>query len=205
MRKQESYAAMRVIALRTGLGFGIMGLAAALITGCKFFDISNPLLPASRLYAVPVPSLMEVTTTYQTEQRLFLVEVRDVDIQISSFPNDGTPGCYINNYLAEYYDNSGNPIDSLDISKSNLAVGVYIPPASNGQVSTVTVRLPIDHQEVRRYGRNQNFAFAPSPRLREELVHSISCRVLLSGQDDNYNQIEIPVSIPIRFIGNVTQ
>ncbi|MDB5097782.1 MAG: hypothetical protein JWM80_2203, partial [Cyanobacteria bacterium RYN_339] len=42
-------------------------------------------------------------------------------------------------------------------------------------------------------------------QLNRNLIHTINCRVTLYGEDDNFNEVEVPLNVPIRFDGQITQ
>ena len=43
----------------------VLGLTA--LTGCKFFDIGNPILPKARVLAVPTPTMVTVKASLRRE------------------------------------------------------------------------------------------------------------------------------------------
>jgi hypothetical protein len=57
---------------------------------------------------------------------------------------------------------------------------------------------------VALYGQDQVFAFAGDVQLNRSLIHTINCRVTLFGEDDNFNEVEVPLNVPIRFEGKIT-
>lgn len=179
-----------------------LGFAPAL-GGCKFFDLSNPLLPKARAVAFPEPSLIDVQYRLSQETGTLTIETEDSVIRVQSFFNDASPGVIFQTYTAEYFDQTGLPIAPLLLSKVNLGVTAYLPPASSQQPANIEVRLPIFNQQVQQYGATQVFGLGAS--LNRNLIHTITCRITLSGIDDNFNEVEVPFSVPIRFAGQVSE
>ena len=124
---------------------------------------------------------------------------------MQSYPNDASPGVLFSGYSAEYFDQANNAIPTLVLTKVNFGVAAYLPPASSNSKSQVPVSLPIYNQQVRGYAIDQVYSFVPEPVLNRNLIHSINCRVTLYGEDDNYNPIQVSLSVPIRFEGNISQ
>lgn len=185
---------------------GLLWAGVALgLSACKFFDLGNPLLPKSRAVAFPEPSMINVQITYQRSTNVFNVQAEDVTVRVQSFPNDAGPGVQFEGYTAEYLDQTGLPIASLLLSKVDLDISGYLPPASSQRPANLELTLPIYNQQVRGYGIDQVFVFKPTPALNRQLIHTITCRVTLKGVDDNFNEVEIPVSVPIRFEGNISE
>jgi hypothetical protein len=187
---------------RHGLGLACLALlsVSTALSGCKFFDLGNPLLPKARPVAFPEPSLVNVVYTLQQETNIITVEAEDVVVRVQSLFNDASPGVIFQTYTAEYFDLSGLSIAPLLLSKVNLGVTAYLPPASAQQPADIEVRLPVYNQQVREYGVGQVF---DRTGLNRNLIHTINCRVTLGGIDDNFNEIEIPFNVPIRFEGNI--
>lgn len=184
-------------------------LAAAMLAGCKFFDIGNPLLPKARLVAFPNPSVITVRYTHQPADCITTVEAEDAEIEVRTFARDASPGVILQGYTAEYFDQTGVPIASLLISKVNFGVSAYLPPATGQDVegSRLQLTLPIYNQQVSTYGRDQVYVrpCTNSADLNRQLIHTINCRVTLFGIDDNFNEVEVPLSVPIRFDGQITK
>lgn len=191
---------------RSWVGLACAALLAftPIASGCKFFDLSNPLLPKARLVAFPEPTLLDVLYTWTLQGNLVSAEPEEVTVRIQSFFNDASPGVVFRTYTAEYYDQTGILIAPLLLSKVDLGVTAYLPPASAQQPANIEVNLPIYNQQVQVYGMNQVFDF-PAKSLNRNLIHTINCRITLNGVDDNFNEVEIPVSVPIRFRGNITE
>lgn len=187
------------------LGMAAMALVATTLSGCKFFDIGNPLLPKARFIAEPAPSKIVVTYDYRQSQGLLTATVEDAAFNIFSFPNDGTPGVYIHSYSAEYFDMNGKPIPTLYLAKTNFGVSKYVPPASSGSASQVEMQLPVYNQQVRLFGDDLAYNFAGGVALNRNFSHTINAAVTLYGEDDNFNQVEIRMSVPIQFMANISQ
>jgi len=182
---------------------GTMALTLLALPGCKLFDLGNPFLPKARVVAFPVPSMVNVKSTYRRSDNTIETQATDPNITIQSLARDASPGVQINSYSAEYFDQANNPIPTLVLTKVNFGVAAYLPPAS-GSASTVSLLLPIYNQQVRLYATDQVYSFIPEAILNRNLIHSINCRVTLYGVDDNFNEIEIPFHVPIRFEGNIS-
>lgn len=180
-------------------------LALGAVPGCRFFEIGNPILPKARVIAVPAPTMVTVKAQLRLQDGVIEVSAQDPTITIQSYPRDASPGVLITGYSAEYFDQANNPIPTLVLTKVNFGVAGYLPPASGNTPSTVAMTLPIYNQQVRGYAIDQVYSFVPEPILNRNLIHTINCRVTLYGDDDNYNPIEIPLSVPIRFEGNISQ
>jgi hypothetical protein len=193
-------ASLQQLVGRTVLAAGVV----ALVGGCKFFDLSNPLIPKSRLFAQPSNTMVTVGYTFKTTDGTITVESKETDVEVSTYPGDGTPGTYINSYSAEYLDEAGKSIPTITLSKVNFGVSGYVPPANNGAVSKIKMQLPIYNQQVLLYGEEQVFSFAGGVSLNRNLIHTINCAITLYGEDDNFNVIEIPLNIPIRFDGKIS-
>lgn len=173
--------------------------------GCKFFDLSNPFVPQARLTGQPEPSQIDIRYTFKRSDGTITVTPKEGVVKVSSFPRDTSPGVTLFSYAAEYFDQAGKPIPTLLLSRVNFGVSAYIAPASSGTVSTVNLNLPMYNQQVKIYGLDQVFSFQPAVDLSRNLIHTVNCKVTLFGEDDNFNQILIPVNVPIRFDGEITQ
>lgn len=187
---------------------GRLGVAAVLVSmtsGCKFFDIGNPFLPEARLMAQAKPTMIEVAYTYRLSDNTMQASPTDVKIHVAAFPRDATPGVMINAFSAEYFDMTGQSIPSMFLAKSNFALSQYVPPSTASQAASVDLDLPIYSQQVRLYGEKLAYSFAGGVSLNPNFSHVITCRVTLYGQDDNYNQVKIPVDVPIRFKADIQQ
>ncbi|MFP5502224.1 MAG: hypothetical protein ACLGIN_07025 [Candidatus Sericytochromatia bacterium] len=192
-----------------------MALVASVVlmtSGCKFFDLSNPLLPEARFLAEPEPSMVTVTYDYRISDRTITAQPQDATYRIFSYPRDGTPGAFIHSYSVEYFDMNNKPIPTLYLAKANFGVAKYIPPASSaaggagGATGGVTMALPVYNQQVKLYGSEYAYSTAgPIIDLNRNFSHVITARVTLYAEDDNYNQIEIPFNVPIKFEANVVQ
>lgn len=180
-------------------------VAATMLSGCKFFDIGNPLLPKARPVAFPEPTMVNVEITYRQSDKTYQFNPTDVAIKIRSLAGDASPGVIFHGYTAEYFDQTGLPIASLLLSKVNFGVSAYLAPATQLQPAEVEMTLPIYNQQVAGYGLDQVFVFRPQAALNRQLIHTINCRATLLGTDDNFNEIEVPVSVPIRFTGFITE
>lgn len=180
-------------------------LALGAVPGCRFFDIGNPILPKARVLGVPSPSMVTVKAQLRKQDGVIDVQAQDPTITIQSYPRDASPGVLITGYSAEYFDQANNPIPTLVLTKVNFGVAAYLPPASGTSPAQTTLTLPIYNQQVRGYAIDQVYSFVPEPILNRNLIHSINCRVTLYGDDDNYNPIEIALSVPIRFEGSISQ
>lgn len=194
--------------LRWGVGVAVVAvLTPSTLAGCRFFNLGNPLLPPARLVAVPKPSMVKVNYTYQLADNNLTVEFEDPEVEISAYPNDATPGTFIHSYSAEYFDQSGRSISTLELTKVSFGVAGYVPPASggSGSVTPISMQLPIYNQQVQVFGQKQVFSRLGGIALADQLIHTINCRVTLIGEDDNYNQVEIPLNVPIRFSGSIAQ
>lgn len=191
--------------LKTHLSrIAVVTTLVALASGCKFFDLSNPLLPSARLVAQPDPTMVTVEYNLKLSDGTITTTAKEAVIKISSFPRDGTPGVFIHSYSAEYFDQAGKAISPLDLKRVSFGVATYLPPASAQKSSEAAMTLPIYNQQVRLYGKEQAYSFAGGAELNKNLIHTINCRVTLYGEDDNFNQIEVPLNIPIRFDANIT-
>jgi hypothetical protein len=187
---------------------GALTGAAALLSlaqGCAFFNVSNPLLPSARVVITPTPSMVEVKYDYSLASRVMLATATEADITIASFPNDGTPGVYFHSYSAEYFDMAGKNIPSVLLAKSNFGVSAYLPPAASNKPSSITLKMPIYNQQVRLYGQSLAFSFAGTTSLNPNFSHTINARVTMYGEDDNFNQVQYSLNVPIRFNANITQ
>lgn len=187
---------------------GALSGAAALLSlaqGCAFFNLSNPLLPSARVVIVPEPSMIEVKYDYSLASRVMVATPDEVEIKISSYPNDGTPGVYFHSYSAEYYDMAGKNIPSVLLAKSNFGVSAYLPPASSTKPQEISVKMPIYNQQVRLYGQGLAYSFAGTASLNPNFSHTINARVTMYGEDDNFNQVQYSLNVPIRFNANITQ
>ena len=182
--------------------------ATALLTlaqGCAFFNLSNPILPSARFLAQPDPSMITVNYTYSREQNVINTEVQEGTVKVTSYPGDGTPGMFIHSYSAEYFDLAGKPIPAMFLAKANFGMASYLPAASSNTPTEVSLVLPIYNQQVRIYGMNQAFLFGGDVALNPNFSHTINARVTLYGEDDNFNQVQIPFNVPIRFEANIQQ
>lgn len=187
---------------------GRLGVAAVLVSmtsGCKFFDIGNPFLPEARLMAEASPTMVEVTYTYRLSDNTMQADGSAVTVKVSAYPRDATPGVMINAFSAEYFDMTGQSIPSMFLAKSNFALSQYVQPSTSGTPASRDLTLPIYSQQVRLYGEKLAYSFAGGVTLNPNFSHVITCRVTLYGQDDNYNQVKIPVDVPIRFTANIQQ
>lgn len=180
-------------------------LALGAVPGCRFFEIGNPILPKARVLGVPNPSMVTVKAQLRKQDGVIDVQAQDPTITVQSYPRDASPGVLITGYSAEYFDQANNPIPTLVLTKVNFGIAAYLPPASGTTPSQTTLTLPIYNQQVRGYALDQVYSFVPEPILNRNLIHTINCRVTLYGDDDNYNPIEIPLSVPIRFEGSISQ
>lgn len=189
------------------LVIGALGVLTASLSlpGCKLFDLSNPFLPTARLYAEAVPNTIIVKASYRRTENTVEVTAEDVEIKVSSFPRDASPGVLFTSYSAEYFDQANNSIPTLILSKVNFGIGAYVPPASNGAPATTSLKLPIYNQQVQGYALDQVYSFVPEAILNRNLIHTIGCRVTLYGEDDNFNKIEVPLNVPITFSGQISQ
>lgn len=192
--------------LRKAVGHAVLlAGAVAALGGCKFFDLSNPLIPKARLFAQPSgPTMVTVDYTYKQSDNTIDGEAKETQIQVQSYPGDGTPGVLINSYSAEYLDQAGKSIPTMILTKVNFGVSAYVPPASGNTPSSIKMDVPIYNQQVYMYGIDQVFSTAGGVNLNRDLIHTINCSVTLYGEDDNFNEVEIPVSVPIRFSGKIT-
>ena len=178
-------------------------LAVGLLPGCKFFDLNNPFLPKARVIAFPRETTFKVTAKYQRSTNTITVDEPDTTVQVQSLPRDASPGVLFNGYSAEYLDQANNAISTLTLTKVNFGVSGYLPPAS-GTVQSVQMKLPIYTQQVRAYCIDQVFAFVPEVTINRNLIHTINCRVTLYGTDDNFNDIQVPLAVPITLFGDVS-
>lgn len=183
---------------------GALALTLLALPGCKFFDLGNPFLPKARVVAFPQPSMVSVEATLRLADGIITVTAPDPVITVQSLALDASPGVQINSYAAEYFDQANNPIPTLVLTKVNFGIAAYLQPAS-GTPTSVTMQLPIYNQQVQGYAIDQVFSFVPTAVLNRNLIHTINCRVTLFGQDDNFNEIEIPFHVPIRFTGSISQ
>lgn len=183
----------------------VLMLSVGALPGCKFFEIGNPILPKARVLAVPLPSMVTVKAQLRQTDGVIEVTAQDPVVTVKSYPNDASPGVMFTGYSAEYFDQANNAIPTLVLTKVNFGVTAYLEPASGTQPKTVDLSLPIYNQQVRGYAIDQVYSFVPEPILNRNLIHTINCRVTLYGEDDNYNQIQVPLSVPIRFEGNISQ
>ena len=185
----------------------LVGVAAlvTLAQGCAFFNLSNPFLPSARFTAQPNPSMVSVNYTFSRQQNVINTEATEAKIRVASFPRDGTPGMFIHSYSAEYFDLAGKPIPAMFLAKANFGVAAYMPAATASQATQVELDLPVYNQQVRLYGINQAFFFGGDVSLNPNFSHTINARVTLYGEDDNFNQVQIPFHVPIRFQANITQ
>jgi hypothetical protein len=182
-------------------------VASGLLTGgCKFFDLSNPLLPKARVVAFANPSMITLNLNYRISDNTIQFEVDDATINIRSLQGDTSPGIVFQSFSAEYFDQTNLPIASLLISKINFGVSAYMPPANATAPSQIEMTLPIYNQQLRAYAIDQVFVGSPPlVGLNRNLIHSVNCRGTLYGTDDNFNEIEVPFSVPIRFNGEIQQ
>jgi hypothetical protein len=188
---------------------GALTGAAALLSlaqGCAFFNVSNPFLPSARVVVQPTATMIEVKYDYSIASRVILTTVpTEPDLEVSSYPNDGTPGVYFHSYSAEYLDMAGKNIPSVLLAKANFGVSAYLPPASSAKPSSIKLKLPIYNQQVRLYGQSLAYSFAGSVSLNPNFSHTINARVTLYGEDDNFNQVQYSLNVPIRFNANINQ
>jgi hypothetical protein len=182
-----------------------MAFALAALPGCKFFDLGNPLLPKARVLAVPNPTMVSVKAQLRKQDGVIDVQAADPVVTVKSYPRDASPGVLFTGYSAEYFDQANNAIPTLVLTKVSFGVAGYLPPASGANPSTVDLQLPIYNQQVRGYAIDQVYSFVPEPILNRNLIHTINCRVTLYGEDDNFNPIEVSLSVPIRFDGSISQ
>lgn len=195
---------------RLAVGAALLLVAPSALNGCRFFNLGNPVLPQARLVGTPTPSMVNVIYTYKLNDGTTTIEAEEAEVQIRPYPNDASPGVFIHSYTAEYFDLANRPINTLELSRVSFGVAAYVPPAFGGAAggataNGVTVQLPIYNQQVQNYGQAQVFSNAGGISLATNLIHTINCRINLIGEDDNYNQVEIPLNVPIRFSGNITQ
>lgn len=179
---------------------------ASLAQGCAWFNISNPFLPSARLIAVPAPTQIDVNMSFSAQsQTVTVTPPNGFKIHVQSYQNDGTPGVTFTGYSAEYFDLAGKPIPSVLLSKANFGVSAYIPPASAAKGSAIDLDLPVYNQQVKIYGVNEAYSFAGGATLNPNFSHTINARVTLYGEDDNYNQVQYSLNVPIRFNAEITQ
>lgn len=190
----------------------LLGRAAAaaalfsLAQGCALFPLSNPILPQARLLITPSPNMITVAYTYsQQQQTLTWKPDGATKIHIQSYPNDATPGVYINSYSAEYFDMAGKPIPSVLLSKANFGISAYVPPSSQNAQKSIDIEMPIYNQQVALYGTSEAYSFGGTVSLNPNFSHTITARVTLYGEDDNYNQVQYQMDMPIRFTAEITQ
>ena len=187
---------------------GRLAVAASLLMpmqGCALFPVSNPFLPSARLVVTPDPSQIVVNYTYSRQQNTVVGEPGESTIKVASYPKDGTPGVYFHSYSAEYFDMANKPIPSVLLAKSNFGLSAYIPPASGSTPSELPLQLPIYNQQVFIYGMNQAYNWAGEANLNANFSHTINARVTMYGEDDNFNQVQYSLNVPIRFNANITQ
>lgn len=187
---------------------GALTGAAALLSlaqGCAFFNVSNPLLPSARVVITPTPSMVEVGYEYSLASRTIVANATEAKIKIQSYPNDGTPGVYFHSYSAEYFDMAGKNIPSVLLAKANFGVSAYLPPASSAKPQEISLDLPIYNQQVRLYGQGLAYSFAGTASLNPNFSHTINARVTMYGEDDNFNQVQYSLNVPIRFRANINQ
>jgi hypothetical protein len=183
----------------------VVAVLASLAQGCAWFAISNPLLPSARVVAQPIPSQLDVTYTFSRQQNVINTEFKEVAVEVSSYPRDGTPGVYFHSYSAEYFDLAGKSIPTVLLSKAHFGMSAYMPPASSDAPSKISLNLPIFNQQVRLYGSEQAFNFGGDITLNPNFSHTINARVTLYGEDDNFNQVQYSLNVPIRFIAHIQQ
>jgi hypothetical protein len=185
--------------------FAAVAALVSLAQGCAWFNLSNPLLPSARLVAQPNPSEITVKMSYSSQQQTVTVTPTDVKVHVQSYQNDGTPGVYFHSYSAEYFDLAGKPIPSVLLSKANFGISQYILPATSTKASSIDLDLPIYNQQVKLYGVEQAYSFAGGPSLNPNFSHTINARVTLYGEDDNFNQVQYSLNVPIKFDAEITQ
>lgn len=181
----------------------LFGLAA--VSGCAMLPTDNPLIPPAKFVVNANPTRVVVTYTLKLDDGTITVEARDTKIRIASRPNDGTPGMTVTRFSTEYVDMAGKAIPPLFLAKSDQPFSAYMPPASANKPSSTELELPIYNQQVRMYGQDNAYNFEGSPSLNRNFSHTINCRVTLYGEDDNYNQVQIPFTVPIQFEANITR
>ena len=179
---------------------------ASLAGGCKFFDLSNPLLPTARLFAqASNPTTMIVAYQYSQQQNTIQPTVTLPKVTVSAYPNDASPGVTINGFSIEYFDMNGQAIPSMFLAKQNTAMTLYVPPTNaTSAAAPIEVDLPIYNQQVRLFGATQAYSFAGQVGFVRNFSHVISASVTLYGQDDNLNQITVPFSVPIQFTADIS-
>ncbi|MNT57573.1 hypothetical protein D3C72_1949480 [compost metagenome] len=89
------------------------------------------------------------------------------------------------------------------LAKANFGMSAYLPPASSTKPSSIPLKLPIYNQQVRLYGQDLAFSFAGGASLNPNFSHTINARVTLYGEDDNYNQVQYSLNVPIRFTASI--
>lgn len=185
----------RLLLLATGL---------LLAQGCAFFPLGNPILPTARLTGQATPPLLDIKVVYQRTTQTFTTTVTNPTFQVSSLPNDAAPGVTINRFSAEYTDNVGNPIDAIALAKSNLGITYYMPPANNGTTSQVTFQLPIATQNLEQYSQEHAYDLSGTISLNPFFPGTLACHVTLYAQDDNFNELQIPIDVPINVDAQIT-
>ncbi|HEY9723708.1 MAG TPA: hypothetical protein V6D47_16975 [Oscillatoriaceae cyanobacterium] len=190
---------------RTRLPLLLVATGLLLAQGCAYLNVGNPLLPNARLTGQASPPLLDIKITYQQSTKQFTFQPTEPTFQLSSLPNDSTPGVTINRFSAEYTDNVGNSIDAIALAKSNLGISYYMAPANGTQGTSVSFPLPIENQNLEQYGLDHAYDLAGTVSINPFFPGTLACHVTVYGQDDNYNQVQVPIDVPIRIEAEITQ
>lgn len=183
-------------------------LAVAALSGCAVLNIGNPFWPEGRYLLTANPNMITVSYEFSRQANQVNITATEPVFTLAGYLNDAAPGIKLTEYSAEYADMSGHSISSLFIAKTQLGVGAYLPPKDAKTSPTVTLALPAYNQQVRLFGLSQVFQRDTKGGiidLAKDFSHVVSCKIKLYGTDDNFNTIEIPFELPIRFESSITQ
>ena len=190
---------------RTRIGLLLAATGLLLAQGCALFPLSNPFLPSARLTGEADPPLLDIKITYQESTKQFTFQPTEPQFKVSTLPNDSSPGVTINRFSAEYTDNVNNTIDAIALAKSNLGITYYMAPATGSAATSVTFPLPIENQNLEQYGLDHAYDLAGTVSINPFFPGTLACHVTVYGQDDNYNEIQVPIDVPIRIEAEITQ
>lgn len=187
-----------------------LAVSALALSGCAVLNIGNPLWPEGRYLLTAEPNLVNLKYEFSAQAGSLNVTVTEPVFTLRAYPGDAAPGLKVTEYSAEYLDMTGRPVSSLFIARTKLGAGAYLlPQAPNLEANPpLSIALPAYNQQVRLFGQSQVFEYDSQGQIRreaKEFSHLLTCRIKLYGTDDNFNTIEVPFDLPIRFESAITR
>jgi hypothetical protein len=143
-------------------------------------------VPAAQLTGSAEPFRL----TYTTDRAAPEIEGGSLHLTTKDF------GVMLTGFSCEYVGQGGEPLSDVSIAKQNFDYSIYLPPPNGGLTLETTVNI------------TQITASLTSDSLRPLLTSSNgsqirSAKLVLYGQDDNFNQIAMPVEVPV-YVVNAT-